>query len=164
MFTFITQENRPVIIGRPIRSGLYLLHPFNPKPTHVDIYHGDGMLASYDCFIWTAEHNIPTECQISDKLLMREAGWQLFFNTQFYQVERRIYFVRRPNPVIINTLQHLHSAFNKFSFHQLDDFDQIINAYTHKLTDYIPLTYPIKLTQNQIISYYHASPSKLLYC
>ena len=41
---------------------------------------------------------------------------------------------------------------------------EIENAVSHKLNDYIPLSYPIKFSTSEMLSYYFAKPSRLIYC
>lgn len=164
MFTFTNQDDKPIMVQRFIDDNLFLLHPFDDKHTRIRSYRGDGIFSSIDCFHWIAEYNIPFQLQCIDSEIMRDAGWQLFFNICFYQVGASLYFIRRPNRMIISTLLTLHPEFKGFHFKQLTHFLEIENAVSHKLNDYIPLSYPIKFSTSEMLSYYFAKPSRLIYC
>lgn len=164
MFTFIIEEKQPLLVDLAMKHDVFMLHPFSPEPTKVPFYKGNGMLGTHDCFHWVATHNIPYSCHLDNFDIMREAGWLIYFNTRFYQVERTIYFLRQPNPIIVKTLRLLNPAFKKFEFAQFSEFAQISSAYPHKLNDYIPLNFPIKLSLTELLSYYYVKPSKIVYC
>lgn len=164
MFTFTNQENQPIMIQEHIFDDLFQLNPFHNKPTLIKSYNGNGVFANKDCFLWIAENNIPVQMQCDDFNIMREAGWQLFFNISFYQVGTTLFFTRKPNKMIINSLISINPNFQAFDFRHLTHFKQLKNSVRHRVNDYLPLMFPLKFSSTDIISYYYAKPSEIVYC
>jgi hypothetical protein len=164
MYTFTTQDNMPILIRDYFIEDVYQLNPFSYHPTRVRWYNGDGIFAHKHCFNWIAENNIQLDLQCDERQIMRDAGEVLFNNVKFYQIGGTIYFLRKPNPLIIDALMHAESEFKSFKFKQMTHIKQIQEASVHEINRYLPILFPIKFSTVDWLSYYDAPASELVHC